>query len=174
MTILPYKLDTTNDQLTSRAGLLAVVQLMDTLQISERIDCHFPLPLSNWGFKQSEFLQAFILMQHEGNFHLDDVRHLSDDTALRALLDLRHTPKASTLGAWLRKMGDQKDSFSALEEVNKALLKSALHKRKAITLDIDATEIISNKADVQWTYKKQQRVYADGGACCANGAGCCL
>ena len=156
MTILPYKLDTTNDQLTSRAGLLAVAQLMDTLQLSERIDLHFPLPLSNRGFKPSEFVQTFILMQHEGSFHLDDVRHLSDDTALRTLLDLRNIPQASTLGAWLRKMGDQKDSFSALEEVNKVLLKSALHKRKAITLDIDATEIISNKADAQWTYKSNK------------------
>ena len=147
MTILPYKLDTTNDQLTSRAGLLTIAQLMDTLRLSERIDSHFPLPLSNRGFKPSEFVQTFILMQHEGSFHLDDVRHLSDDSALRTVLDLKNVPQACTLGAWLRKMGDRKDSFAALVEVNNVLLKSALHTRKGITLDIDATEIISNKTD---------------------------
>jgi len=38
---LPYKLATTNDQLTSRAGLLASGQLMESLQFSERIDQHF-------------------------------------------------------------------------------------------------------------------------------------
>ena len=156
MNILPYKLDTTNDQLTSRAGLLTIAQLMDTLRLSERIDSHFPLPLSNRGFKPSEFVQTFILMQHEGSFHLDDVRHLSDDSALRTVLDLKNVPQASTLGAWLRKMGDRKDSFAALVEVNKVLLKSALHTRKGITLDIDATEIISNKTDAEWTYKSNK------------------
>jgi hypothetical protein len=156
MTILPYKLDTTNDQLTSRAGLLSIAQLMDTLRLSERIDSHFPLPLSNRGFKPSVFVQTFILMQHEGSFHLDDVRHLSDDSALRTVLDLKNVPQASTLGAWLRKMGDKKDSFTALVEVNKVLLKSALHKHKGVTLDIDATEIISNKTDAEWTYKSNK------------------
>lgn len=38
MSILPYKLDTTNDLLTSRAGLLAIAQLMDSLNLVERID----------------------------------------------------------------------------------------------------------------------------------------
>jgi len=35
-------------------------------------------------------------------------------------------------------------------------LKSALHQSKGITLDIDATEIIANKADAKWTYKKNK------------------
>ena len=38
MTILPYKLDTTNDLLTSRAGLLSIAHLMDSLSLAERID----------------------------------------------------------------------------------------------------------------------------------------
>jgi len=67
MNILPYKLDTTNDQLTSRAGVLIIAQLMDTLQLSERIDCHFPLPKSNRDFKPSTFIQTLILMQHESS-----------------------------------------------------------------------------------------------------------
>jgi hypothetical protein len=72
------------------------------------------------------------------------------------VLDLKNVPQASTLGAWLRRMGKRKDSFSALVEVNKVLLKSALHKCKGITLDIDATEIISNKTDAEWTYKSNK------------------
>lgn len=40
--------------------------------------------------------------------------------------------------------------------MNKRILKTALHHYKGITLDIDATEIISQKADAQWTYKKNQ------------------
>lgn len=156
MTILPYKLSTTNDQLTSRAGLLAIAQLMASLRLSERIDHHFSLPMSNRGFTPSAFFQAFILMQHEGSFHLDDIRQLNDDQALRRVLGLKNIPQASTLGAWLRKMGADQNNTSAWVEVNKSVLKSALHKRKGITLDIDATEIISNKAAAKWTYKKNK------------------
>lgn len=156
MTILPYKLATTNNKLTSRAGLLAIAQLMESLQLSERIDKLFPQPKSNRGFKPSVFIQTFILMMHEGCFHLDDVRHLRDDQALRMVLDLKVIPQASSLGAWLRRMGDNKESYLALQALNKIILQSALHKCKGITLDIDATEIIAAKIDAQWTYHKNQ------------------
>lgn len=53
-------------------------------------------------------------------------------------------------------MGANQASFSAWTDVNKVVLKSALHKRKGITLDIDATEIIANKAEAKWTYKKNK------------------
>ncbi len=75
MNILPYKLTTTKNKLTSRAGLLAIGQIMETLQLSKRIGRIFPQPKSNRGFKPSVFIQTFILMLHEGSFHLDDVRH---------------------------------------------------------------------------------------------------
>jgi hypothetical protein len=84
-------------------------------------------------------------MHHEGSFHLDDVRYLNDDDALRTVLNLIHIPKASTLGNWLRKMGDNSDILKCWTRVNKTIVKAALHKRKCITLDIDATEIIANK-----------------------------
>jgi len=156
MAILPYKLATTNDLLTSRAGLLTVAQLMDSLNLAERIDAHFPAPKSNRGYKPSEFIQTLILMQHEGSFHLDDIRHLQDDEALATVLDLSRLPKATTLGDWLRRMGSQSPIRDAWVKVNQSLLQSALHRRKKVTLDIDATEIVAHKADAQWTYKKNR------------------
>jgi len=156
MNILPHKLTTTNDQLTSRAGLLAIAQVMESINLSERINKYFPLPKSNRGFKPSVFIETLILMQHEGSFHLDDVRHINDDEALRAVLSLDKIPQASSLGNWLRRMGNDNQSFAAWNEVNNAVLKAALHKRKGITLDIDATEVIASKADAQWTYKKNK------------------
>lgn len=156
MNILPYKLDTTTDKLTSRAGLLVVGQLMDDLSLCERVDSHFPLPKSNRGFKPSTYIQTFMLMQHEGGFHLDDVRHVIDDKALRTVMNLKTIPQASSLGGWLRKMGANPASKKACTQVNKVLLQSALHNRKAITLDIDATEIVSDKKSSKWTYKKNK------------------
>ena len=154
--ILPYKLETTNDKLTSRAGLLTIAELMESLQLSVRIDQHFPQPKSNRGFKPSVFAQTLVLMLHEGSFHLDDVRHLRDDDALRSVLGLETIPRASSLGAWLRRLGKNKDSFLALGEVNKSILKSALHNCKGVTLDIDATEIVAAKSEAKWTYNKNQ------------------
>jgi hypothetical protein len=158
MKILPYKLARTNDKLTATAGLLSVAQLMETLQLSERADQLLPQPKSNRGFKPSVYLQTFLLMHHEGSFHLDDVRHLSDDDALRAVMGLKTIPTARSLGAWLRRMGnDHKEaSFSGLCELNKVLLSAALHRRREVTMDIDATEVISNKAEVKWTYNKNR------------------
>ncbi len=154
--ILPYNLDTTNDLLTSRAGLLDIAQLMDSLNLAERIDQHFPSPKSNRGYKPSEFIKTLILMQHEGSFHLDDIRHIQGDEALRTVLDLKKLPQATTLGDWLRRMGNQPRIQDAWVKVNRALLQSALHHCKKVTLDIDATEIVAHKADAKWTYNKNK------------------
>ena len=156
MAIEPYKLDTTDDLLTSRAGLLTIAQLMNSLKLSERIDQHFPLPNSNRGFLPSQFLKTLILMQHEGSFRLDDVRTIQDDTALRAVLGLTHLPKATTLGDWLRRMGNHSQMQDAWVSVNQSVLACALHQCKEVTLDIDATEIVSHKSEAHWTYNKNK------------------
>lgn len=156
MHILPYKLDVTNDLLTSRAGLLAIAQLMESLKLSERVDKHFPLPQSNRGYPPSAFIRTFVLMQHEGSFHLDDVRHIHDDEALRTVLGLDKMPKASALGDWLRRMGNDDQAVKAWVDVNKEVLQSALYRCKSVTLDIDATEIVADKAGAKWTYNKNR------------------
>lgn len=99
MKILPHKLTTTNDQLTSRAGLLAIAQLMQSLQLAEHIDQTFPPPKSNRGFLQpSSFIETLILMQHEGSFHLDDVHHLHEEDALLSMFGMEQVPKSQFAG----------------------------------------------------------------------------
>ena len=156
MKILPYKLTTTKDQLTSRAGLVTIAHLMQSLQLGEHVDQVFPLPQSNRGIKPSSYIETLVLMQHEGSFHLDDVRYLHDEQALRGVLGMKQVPKASALGDWLRRMGSHPESFKAWVAVNQRVLKTALHNKKQVTLDIDATEVVANKADAQWTYKKNK------------------
>ena len=119
--MLPYKLDNTNDLLTSRAGLLATAQLLESLNMAERIDQQFPLPKSNRGFAPSIYIQSLLLMQHEGSFHLDDIRHLRDDEALREVLDLKTLPSATALGDWLRRMGKVAKVDDAWVAVNQPL-----------------------------------------------------
>ena len=156
MNIVPYHLKTTNNKITSRAGLLAIAQLMSSLNLQERIDTHFPLPKSNRGYNPSVFMQTLILMQHEGSFHLGDVKHISDDRALRTILGLTDIPVETAIGGWLRRMGSDPQSFLSWVEVNKVVLKSALHNCRGVTLDVDATEIISSKTGAQYTYNKNK------------------
>jgi len=156
MKILPYRLDTTNDCLTSRAGLLGVAQLMRDLRLAERIDQSFPGPGSNRGYPPSAMIETLMLMQHEGRFHLDEVRHIQADRALRQVLGLARLPQATTLGDWLRRMGTHAGVDAAWVAVNRALLQAALHRRREVTLDIDATAIESAKRGAQWTYRQHQ------------------
>ena len=115
MKILPYQLETTNDLLTSRAGLLSIAELMNSLGLADRIDACFPQPGSNRGFKPSVFMETLILMQHEGGFHLDDVRYIQEDAALQTVLGLEQIPQAASLGNWLRRMGKHSESNTALK-----------------------------------------------------------
>jgi hypothetical protein len=45
-------------------------------------------------------------MQHEGSFHLEDVRHLHQDVAMKTDLGLKKIPQATSQGSWLRRMGN--------------------------------------------------------------------
>ena len=46
-------------------------------------------------------------------------------------------------------MGKSHLDLQALQQVNQHLLKATLHKRKGVKLDIDATEITSQKAEAK-------------------------
>ena len=53
-------------------------------------------------------------------------------------------------------MGKDPKVGDAWVEVNRAVLQSALHHCDKVTLDIDATEIVSNKTSADWTYKQNK------------------
>jgi len=103
---------------------------MEQLELSRYLDEVFPEPKSNRGITASSYLEALILMQHQGLFHLSDVKHLHEDQALSQVLGMKRIPKASALGGWLRRMGQSNIGLKALKKINQLLLKIALHKRK--------------------------------------------
>ena len=154
MNILPHSLSTTHELLTSRGGLLAIATLMQKLNLTDLIDKHFVLPKSNRGFNPSVFLNSLILMQHEGGIRLDDLKYLKKDAAITKLLGLKNIPQPDSVGDWLRRMGIS--GVNAISLINKELCRIALEGTKHVTLDIDASEIISNKRDAKKTYKYNQ------------------
>ena len=152
MKILPYKLSITNDLLTSRAGLITIAQLMQSIGFSNLVDQHFPAPRSNRGFKPSVFVNSMMLMLHEGGSCLDDLRFIRDDKALLQILGITSIPQADSMGDWLRRTGHV--GVNAVAEINKPIIKLALRDCSSITLDIDATLSASKNKSAQWTYKK--------------------
>jgi hypothetical protein len=151
MNILPHKLSTTDELLTSRGGLLTIARLMQQLNLTNLIDNHFVSPKSNRGFSPSEFINSLILMQHEGGIRLDDMKYLKKDEAITKLLGLKNIPQPDSIGDWLRRMGTS--GVNAISLINQELCRIALKDTKYITLDIDASEIISNKKEAKKTYK---------------------
>jgi len=63
MNILPYKLKTTKEQLTSRAGLVIVAQIIKQLELSTSIDRYFPSLKSNRGIAAA---QNLLKLQRKG------------------------------------------------------------------------------------------------------------
>ena len=85
MNSLPYKPSTTNDLLTSRAGLLTVALMIEQLGLSKYLYQAFPEPNSNRAISAASYFETLILMQHQGLFHLD-VKHLHQNQALSQVL----------------------------------------------------------------------------------------
>ena len=133
--ILPYQIQTTNELLTSRAGLICIAQLMNNVGFTDLIDRHFPHPQNNRGFKPSVFVTALVLMLHEGGSCLDDLRHIHDDGALSQLFSIK-IPESDSMGDWLRRVG--LDGVKATEEINKPLF--YFHKK----YHLPAIQIVKN------------------------------
>ena len=105
MNILPYSIETTNDLLTSRAGLTSIAHIIQAVGLEKAIYQAFPKPESNRAIPHADYFITLILMMHEGSFSLDHVSNIADDEALCTVLGLDKIPKPSTLGSWLRRMG---------------------------------------------------------------------
>ena len=80
--------------------------------------------------------------------------------SLTKLLGLKNIPTPGTVGDWLRTMGIS--GVNATSLINRELCRIALKETKGITLDIDASEIISNKKEAKKNIQIQHRLYANG------------
>ena len=153
MKILPHKLKLSKEAITSQSGLLAPLQLMQSLGFAHCIDQYFQAPKRKSGFPASTYLQSIILLLHSGGTRLDDMRILRNDAALVSLLDIPCFPSSRAVGAWLHRMSKEQGIGKAQQAVNQHLLQATLGNCKSLTLDIDATEVIAHKSTALWTYK---------------------
>ena len=153
-TVLPFKLETTKDLITSHAGLALLGEFAVGLGLNKALDRYLPGPGSGAGYLASEHVFPIVLMLNGGGRTLEDRREIREDVGLREILPLRRMPSTDATGDWLRRNGHN-GGLEGLAKVNRRVLKRALKKErvKGYTLDIDATGIESEKESAKMTYK---------------------
>jgi hypothetical protein len=153
-TVLPFKLETTKDLITSHAGLALLGEFAVGLGLNKALDRYLPEPGSGAGYLASEHVFPLVLMLNGGGRTLEDSREIRVDVGLREILPLKRMPSADASGDWLRRSGNN-GGLAGLAKVNRRILKRAMKKErvKGYTLDIDATGMESEKESAKMTYK---------------------
>ena len=154
--VFDFEIEATDEPLIARAGLVLPHQMAVALGLPHRIDCELPAPGSARGYAPSAFAMPIILMLHGGGKVLDDLRELRAEVSLRELLGMKQLPDSTTVGDWLRRMGQDGRGLDGLERVNDHLNHQLIQRSKSVDykLDVDATIIETEKEAAQWTYKK--------------------
>ena len=156
-TVLPFKLEATDEQLTAHGGLALFGEFLHAMTVAQQLNASLPAPGSRIGYHPAQFVEPLLLMVHGGGRTLEDLRQIREDAGLRAVLRIPVVPSADATGDWLRRMGE-KDGLASLAVVNQQQIRRAL-KGESITdytLDLDATQIVAEKQEAQWTYKGER------------------
>jgi len=153
-TVLPFKLEITNEKITAHAGLIVFGEFLKSMTVPRLLDQHLPGPGSGVGYQPSRFVEPLLLMLSGGGRTLEDLRQIRRDAGLCELLGLDELPSTDAVGDWLRRQGVG-GGLEGLAAVNRQIVRRALNADEVAdyTLDIDATQIEAEKRDAKWTYK---------------------
>lgn len=151
--VLPFKLEITKDKVTPRSGLAIYAEFLRAFGIQRLIEDWMPLPGSNRGKKAWQFIEPLMLIIYGGGRHIEDIRGIRDDKALRELIELEDIPSPSTFGDWLRRMG--KIGLWGLKKVNGKVVADIIKNDGGndYTLWVDAFTIEAEKREAKMIYK---------------------
>jgi len=123
--ILPFILETTDEVITPRAGLILFGEFLHGLMLNQRTDKYLPLPRSGRGYKPSAFILPLILMLNGGGKAIEDIREIKVDEGLRELLCIEQIPSSDAFYSWLKRMG-KAEGLKGLEQLNRFYLHKQL------------------------------------------------
>ena len=157
-TVLPFKLERTDETLTAHGGLALLAEFNHGLGICGLTDRYLPSPGSNRGYAPSVFVDRLLLMLQAGGQCLEGLRALTREAGLLRLLGREVVPDPDTVGDWLRRMGDSQTGHAGLVglgQVRDALTARLLRRdgHETYTLDADATLVGGEKREAQWSYQ---------------------
>ena len=156
--ILPFRIVQSHEPLIARGGLVLPYEMAKAMKLPEVIDRELPGPGSGRGYWPSKFVIPLVLMLHGGGKKLEDLREIKGEVSLRELLGMKEMPASTTVGDWLRRMGENPRGLAGLARVEKHEVGEVVKRdaRSQYTLDVDATVIEADKEEARWTYKKEK------------------
>jgi hypothetical protein len=156
-TVLPFKLEATDEKLTANAGLALFGEFVRGLGFSRWLAQEMPKPRSGRGYAADAYVTPLVLMLTGGGRSLEDLRTLKDDTALAAVLKQSTLPSTDAFGDWLRRSGGEA-GLAGLSRINQRIAATRIRQSgiTAHTLDGDASQIVAEKEAAQFTYKGEQ------------------
>ena len=95
----------TKDNLTSRSGLLLVLQVFKSLRLKKLANILFRRPGSNRGYRNGDILTTLVAMLSDGATRLSGVSRLHRESALLKLVGIDKLPGVNTLSRWLHRHG---------------------------------------------------------------------
>lgn len=151
---LSFKLCRTSEDITPHSGLALYDEFLKRSGIKGLIDSYMPVPGSNRGYDAWQYIEPVLLMLYGGGRHVEDLREIRDDSALRRLIGLKEMPSLSTYGDWCRRQG----SSGGLGSLKKVITESARRFLEVVsvtelTLWSDPTLIEADKEGASVTYK---------------------
>jgi hypothetical protein len=154
-TLFSFKLDTTREKLTAHGGLALMAEFNHGIGIRELSNKYLPHPQSNRGFIPSVYVDSLVLMLESGGVSLEDIRELKYEEGLMKLIGETKIPSPDALGDWLERRGKDSTGLCGLDKVREQINHRLLKRDgiKEYTLDADATEIIGEKENANFTYK---------------------
>jgi hypothetical protein len=152
-TVLPFKLEGTEERITARSGLVLYAEFMRAMGVESLIDEHMPRPGSGRGFEATSYIKPLSMVLYGGGETIEDVREIRGDDSVREVIDLEEIPSSSAIGDWLRRMGER-GGVEGMERVNDGITEEVLKRddRRGYTLIIDPTMIESWKREAQMSY----------------------
>ena len=156
-TVLPFKVEATEEMLTANAGLVMFGEFARGLGLHRWLKQEMPKPGSRRGYETDAYVEPLVLMLAGGGRSLEDLRTLKADTALTTLLKLDVLPSTDAFGDWLRRTGAGA-GLGGLDRINQRTVATRLRQigMTRHTLDCDASQIVDEKQSAQFTYKGEQ------------------
>lgn len=152
-TVLPFKLERTEEKVTARSGLALYAELMKGIGLEELVDRYMPRPGSGRGFKAISYIGPVSMMLYGGGEAIEEIREICEDHPLREAIQMERIPSCSAIGDWLKRMGER-GGIARMERVNDGVVKKILKREggKGYTLMADSTVIETDKREARMTY----------------------
>jgi len=156
-TVLPFKLEATDEMLTANAGLALFGEFFQGLGFSRWLAQEMPKPGSGRGYEASVYVKPLVLMLTGGGRALEDLRTLKSDIALTSLLQQDILPSTDAMGDWLRRIGAG-DGMAGLSRLNQRVVATRIRQTGITThtLDGDASQVVAEKKTAHFTYQGEQ------------------